>query len=220
MNKRNQDTILFNKQVKKIQNYKKHLGNLIKLIKIHQNKRKQRKWKQKKQFLLDSFFYFQIQKFNKALTFSNTYKHTNCQVTEEAKLVAEIEDERYCFCLCEQAIPKTGKIQFTFQILSGSEFFVGIGFRDIMQQNHYYDCYSGGYGTYLISEDGQSYSHDNEDVHNKQLSFKFTNSDIIIIEVSIKDKYIKWSKQNNPQETFAVNMKMIISNWEQIKILN
>ncbi|CAD8127779.1 unnamed protein product [Paramecium sonneborni] len=127
-----------------------------------------------------------IQQYNKNLTFSNTYKHTNCQVTQGGKLVAEVANSHYCFCVCEQPIPKAGKIQFTFQILTGSDFFVGIGFKDIMQQKNYYDCNNSG--TYLIKENGPTQSHDNKDIHDKQLSL---------------DKYIKWSKQNNPQKTFA-----------------
>ncbi|CAD8214053.1 unnamed protein product [Paramecium octaurelia] len=150
-----------------------------------------------------SFYSFQIHQYNKTLTFSNTYKHSECQVSEAAKLVSSVGNSGYYFCVCEQAIPKTGKIQFTFQILTGSEWFVGIGFRDIMQKNNFGNCYNAGYGTYLIDNHCRSWSHHNKDVHDKYLSFKFTNNDIIRMEVSIEDKYIKWSRQNNPQLTFV-----------------
>ncbi|CAD8172211.1 unnamed protein product [Paramecium pentaurelia] len=142
-----------------------------------------------------------IQQYNKSLSFSNTYKHNNCELSECTKLVAEVANNGYFFCLCEQAIPKTGKIQFAFQILSGSYFHVGIGFRDIMQKNNYQDCYQTG--TYLIRQDGYTYSHHNKDLYHKKLSFQFTNNDIIIIEVCIEHKYIKWSRQNNSQATFV-----------------
>ncbi|CAD8214052.1 unnamed protein product [Paramecium octaurelia] len=131
----------------------------------------------------------------------NKMELDKCQISEAGKLVTNVGNSYYYFCVCEQAIPKTGKIQFTFQILTGSEWFVGIGFRDIMQKNNFYDCHHDGYGTYLIYYDGRSWSHHNKDVHDKKLSFKFTNNDIIRMEVSIEDKYIKWSRQNNPQAT-------------------
>ncbi|CAD8213780.1 unnamed protein product [Paramecium pentaurelia] len=86
-------------------------------------------------------------------------------------------------------------------MISGSNFIVGIGFREIMQKNNYYDCYKTG--QYLIRNDGYIYSHHNKDLQSKQLSFQFTNNDIIIIEVCIEHKYIKWSRQNNPQATFV-----------------
>ncbi|CAD8194892.1 unnamed protein product [Paramecium octaurelia] len=148
-----------------------------------------------------------IQQYNKSLSFSNTYKHANCQVTESAKVVTEVGNSGWYFCLCEQAIPKTGKIQFGFQMISGSWFMVGIGFREIMQKNNnYQNCYYTGYGTYLISSGGCIYSHHNKDLYDKRISFEFTNNDIIIIEVCIEHKYIKWSKQNNPQLTFVLEI--------------
>ncbi|CAD8093428.1 unnamed protein product [Paramecium sonneborni] len=141
-----------------------------------------------------------IDQYNKSLSFSNTYKHNNCSVTEGAKLV-ECGNNFYIYCLCEQAIPKTGKIQFGFQMISGTYFHVGIGFKEIIQKNNYLNCYNAG--TYLTSSGNYSYSHHNKDVNNKQLSFGFTTNDIIIIEVCLERKYIKWSRWNNPQATFV-----------------
>ncbi|CAD8128556.1 unnamed protein product [Paramecium sonneborni] len=146
-----------------------------------------------------------IQQYNKSLSFSNTYKNTNCSVTEAGKLVADIANNgNYNFCLCEQAIPKTGKIQFAFQMISGSSFMIGIGFREIMQKNNYQNCYNAG--TYLISYGGYTCSHHNKDVHDKQLSFGFKTNDIIIIEVCIEHKYIKWIRQNNPYATIVLDI--------------
>ncbi|CAD8129223.1 unnamed protein product [Paramecium sonneborni] len=144
-----------------------------------------------------------IQSYNKSLSFSNTYKNSNCSITEAGKVVAEVSNNGWYYCLCEQAIPKTGKIQFAFQMISGS-CMVGIGFKEIMQTNNYSDCYETG--TYLIDNDRYSFSHHNKDVHNEQLSFSFTTNDIIIIEVCIEHKYIKWNKQNNAQLTFVLDI--------------
>ncbi|CAD8198431.1 unnamed protein product [Paramecium octaurelia] len=47
-----------------------------------------------------------IQQYNKSLSFSNAYKHVSCQVTEGAKVVAEVSNSGWYYCLCDQAIPK------------------------------------------------------------------------------------------------------------------
>ncbi|CAD8129490.1 unnamed protein product [Paramecium sonneborni] len=143
-----------------------------------------------------------IQQYYKSISFSNTYKHSNCSVSEAAKVV-QFSGNSWIYCLCEQAIPKTGKIQFAFQMISGPSFMVGIGFREIMQKNNYLNCYSAGQGTYLICSNSQTLSHHNKDLDGKQLSFQFTTNDIIIIEVCIEHKYIKWIRLNNGQSTFV-----------------
>ncbi|CAD8084267.1 unnamed protein product [Paramecium primaurelia] len=146
----------------------------------------------------------QIQQYQKTLQFSVTYKGQNCQVTEGGKVVECPGSNGRYYCLCEQAIPKTGKILFAFQILSlTSSMFIGIGFRDIIQKNNYQ--YTGlGYGSYMISQNGYTYSHHNKDVNGKQLSFTYTTNDIIIMEVSIEHKYIKWTRSNNPLATVVI----------------
>ncbi|CAD8190140.1 unnamed protein product [Paramecium octaurelia] len=142
-----------------------------------------------------------IRQYNKKLSFSNTHKHASCQVTEDGKVVAEVGNTGWHYCLCEQAIPKTGRIQFAFQMISGQHFHVGIGFKDIMQKNHYLNCYQTG--TYISKYDGFIHSHHNQDLQGKKLSFAFTINDVIIIEVCIEHKYIKWIRQNL-QSTFVL----------------
>ncbi|CAD8186834.1 unnamed protein product [Paramecium pentaurelia] len=146
----------------------------------------------------------QIQQYPKTLQFSVTYKGVNCQVTEGGKVVESTGSSSYYYCLCEQAIPKTGKILFAFQILSlTSSMFIGIGFRDIISKNNYQNG-GVGYGSYMIRSDGCIYSHHNKDIYGKQLSFTYTTNDIIIMEVSIEHKYIKWTRQNNPLATVVI----------------
>ncbi|CAD8172200.1 unnamed protein product [Paramecium pentaurelia] len=86
-------------------------------------------------------------------------------------------------------------------MINGSYFQVGIGYRDIMQKNNYHQCYYTG--TYLIQNNGHIFSHHSKDLLDKNLSFRFTNNDIIIIAVCIEHKYIKCSRQYNPQLTFV-----------------
>ncbi|CAD8116893.1 unnamed protein product [Paramecium primaurelia] len=170
-----------------------------------------------------------IQLYSKSLSFSDTYRHNYCQLSVDGKVLADTSNNGYhYYCHCEQAIPKTGKTQFAFQMISGSYVMVGIGFREIMQKNNYTSCYQTG--TYLISNSGITYSHHNNDLQSKQVSFKFKNNDIIIIEVCIEHKYIKWSRLNNPQLTFIVQLDIDTSKelypcvgvgWEsQIKLLD
>ncbi|CAD8094406.1 unnamed protein product [Paramecium primaurelia] len=136
----------------------------------------------------------QIQQYQKTLLFSNIYKGINCQVTEGGKVV-ECTGSSIYYCLCKKAIPKAEKILFAFQILSlTSNNFIGIGFRDIISKNNYSPV---GAGSYMIRQDGCTYSHHNKDVNVKQLSFTFTTNDIIIMEVSIEHNYVECTRQNN-----------------------
>ncbi|CAD8155526.1 unnamed protein product [Paramecium pentaurelia] len=140
----------------------------------------------------------QIQQYQKTLLFSNIYKGVNCQVTEGGKVV-ECTGSSIYYCLCKKAIPKTEKILFAFQILSlTSNIFIGIGFRDIISKNNYSPV---GVGSYMIRQDGCTYSHHNKDVNGKQLSFTFTTNDIIIMEVSIEHNYVECTRQNNLRTT-------------------
>ncbi|CAD8214119.1 unnamed protein product [Paramecium octaurelia] len=169
----------------------------------------------------------QIKQYPITLLFSNTYKGANCQVTEGGKVVEYSGDSQF-YCLCEQAIPKNGKTLFAFKMISGTNFRVGIGFRDIIQKNNYQN--SGvGYGSYLIRDDGHTYSHHNKDVNSKKLSFSFTTNDVIIIEVSIEHKYIKWTRQNSSQATVleietSISQELypcvFVYNQSKVKILN
>ncbi|CAK70831.1 unnamed protein product (macronuclear) [Paramecium tetraurelia] len=149
-----------------------------------------------------------IKQYPKILVFSNTYKHPNCQVSEGGKVVENISSS-WLYCLCEQAIPKNGKTLFAFQMISGTYFNVGIGFRDIIQKNNY-DLEVGN-GQYLITHNGYTFSHHNKNVDNKQLSFTFTTNDVIIIEVSIEHKYIKWTRQNNSLATVMLEIDTSLS---------
>ncbi|CAD8200206.1 unnamed protein product [Paramecium pentaurelia] len=166
----------------------------------------QEKLQKEKQFKLELE---KIQQYPKTLQFSNTNKGANCQISEGGKVV-ECSGGGWYYCLCEQAIPKTGKIVFAFQMISGQHFNIGIGFRDIIQKNNYQNA-GVGYGSYLIQNNGYTYSHHNKDVNNKQLSFTYKTNDVIIMEVSIEHKYIKWTRQNNPLATVQLEIDTSIS---------
>ncbi|CAD8162602.1 unnamed protein product [Paramecium octaurelia] len=88
-----------------------------------------------------------ILQYQKSLLFSNTQKHSNYQISENGKVITDIiNDGKACYCLCDQAIPKIGKIQFAFQILSGQTLRAGISMKDLPQKNNYINCFSSGNG--------------------------------------------------------------------------
>ncbi|CAD8173438.1 unnamed protein product [Paramecium octaurelia] len=136
----------------------------------------------------------QLSSFSKQLTFSTTYKHNKCSVTQNAKLIETSSDGWQC-CMCDQMIPKNGVIFFAFKIIEMSYIMIGIGFKDIVQSKNYTDCYSLGGGTYNSHCQGYCYNHDQQDKNAKQIAFAFSTNDIIIVEVDIEKKYVKWTKQ-------------------------
>ncbi|CAD8202387.1 unnamed protein product [Paramecium pentaurelia] len=140
---------------------------------------------------------FQIvsSQFQKQLTFSQTHKYSSCEVTQNGKMV-----QNGSYCLCDQVIPKNGVTSFAFKIIQLNErCFIGIGMREIIQKNNYSGGVSNGYGSYTITQNKQCYSHHEKDKDGKQLSFDFAINDIIIVEVDIQNKNIKWIKANTNQ---------------------
>ncbi|CAD8215407.1 unnamed protein product [Paramecium octaurelia] len=141
---------------------------------------------------------------SKYLTFSTTYKHNTCSVTQNGKVIENNSGFWYC-CMCDQMIPKNGKIQFAFKIIELSYLMIGIGFRDIVQSKNYDHCYSIDGGTYNIYSEGYCYNHDQQDKNGKQITFPFSRNDIIIVEVDMEKKYVKWTKQST-NESFTLTI--------------
>ncbi|CAD8122828.1 unnamed protein product [Paramecium sonneborni] len=101
-------------------------------------------------------------------------------------------------CLYEQEISKFQQFNFAFLILELNSCFMGVGFKDIIQKNNYTGI---GYESvsYLIRHDGYIFSHHQQHLNNKQISFYFTSNDIILVKVNITEKYIRWTKNNTVQ---------------------
>ncbi|CAD8130241.1 unnamed protein product [Paramecium sonneborni] len=140
--------------------------------------------------------------FSYQLTFSTTYKHNRSSVTQDGKV---IETNEQC-CMCDQIIPKNRVIQFAVKVLELGFVMIGIGFRDIVQSQDFKSCYYLGAGTYNIHWSGYCYNHDQPDKNQKEITFKFSRNDIIIVEVDIQNKYVKWTKQStNELFTLAID---------------
>ncbi|CAD8213642.1 unnamed protein product [Paramecium pentaurelia] len=133
--------------------------------------------------------------YQKQLTFSQNNKHSSCEVTQNGKMV-----QNGGYCLCDQAIPKNGVTSFAFKIIQLSNYcYIGIGMREIIQKNNYGGNTGIGYGSYTISLNKSYYSHHEQDKNGTQLPFDFTINDIIIVEVDIQNKNVKWTKANTNQ---------------------
>ncbi|CAD8116909.1 unnamed protein product [Paramecium primaurelia] len=146
----------------------------------------------------------QDQQFSQSLTFSTTYKHIQGSVTQNGKVIENSSGGYYC-CMCDQMIPKNGVIQFAIKIIEIADIMIGIGFRDIVQSKSYNDCYNIGRGTYNIQFNGYCWNHDQSDKNGKQIAFPFSTNDIIIVEVDIQKKYVKWTKSSTNQ-SFTLNI--------------
>ncbi|CAD8109499.1 unnamed protein product [Paramecium primaurelia] len=136
--------------------------------------------------------------YNQLLTFSNTYKHSNCQVTQNGKVSENNSGNWYC-CMCDQMIPKNGVIQFAFKIIEVTCIMIGIGFRDIAESKGYYNCFGIGGGTYNIHNSSYCCNHDQQDKNDKKIAFPFQKNDIIIVEVDIQNQYVKWINSSTNQ---------------------
>ncbi|CAD8129141.1 unnamed protein product [Paramecium sonneborni] len=142
--------------------------------------------------------------FSKFLTFSKTHKHLNSQVSQNGKVI-ETDLNIWQCCLCDQMIPKLGVTKFAFKILEMSYIMIGFGIREIVKNSNYENCSSLGGGTYCIYNPGYCYSHDQKEIDNKYIGWGFSTNDIIIVEVDMKNKYVKWTKQSI-NKSFAMNI--------------
>ncbi|CAD8209597.1 unnamed protein product [Paramecium octaurelia] len=93
--------------------------------------------------------------YQRELTFSQTYKHSKCEVSQNGRMV-----QNGHYCLCDQVISKNGVTSFAFKFIQlHSCCFIGIGIREIIQKNNYYGNVTSGYGSYTINHNKYCYSH-------------------------------------------------------------
>ncbi|CAD8088640.1 unnamed protein product [Paramecium primaurelia] len=134
-----------------------------------------------------------------SFTFSQTYKNSSCQVSQNGKLF--YNKGLFYSCLCDQAIPNQGIVKFGYLIhdIGTNQTMVGIGAREIISKFGYSNIQDSGKGAYLIMSSGYCFSHHQKEKYHNSIPFTFTNNDIIIIEVGIEQKYIKWIKKSTKQ---------------------
>ncbi|CAD8202277.1 unnamed protein product [Paramecium octaurelia] len=135
--------------------------------------------------VLVEYYLKQVQQFSQSLTFSTTYKHNHFSVTQNGKLIETSTHVWQCY-MYDQMIPKNGVIQFAVQIIQINAIMIGIGFRDIVQSNAIKIAI-------LLEEEWE------------HIAFTFSTNDIIIVEVDIEKKYVKWTKQST-NESFTLTI--------------
>ncbi|CAD8079310.1 unnamed protein product [Paramecium sonneborni] len=139
-------------------------------------------------------------------TFSDTYKHANCRLSQCKTIVDESAQGDYYYCLADQMLPKNQTTFFAFRIFAiGSWCFVGIGEREVLKSKGFKGWGQGG--DYTILQDGRNFSHHQINIRgNNYNSIKFANNDTILIEVNMQSKYIKWTKlQSNEQFSLEID---------------
>ncbi|CAD8204360.1 unnamed protein product [Paramecium pentaurelia] len=154
---------------------------------------------QKKQENIQQTEQLQTSILQNSFTFSETYKYSSCQVLQDGKIF--YNKSGFLSCLCDQAIPNQGIVRFSFLIhdIETNSAMVGIGAREIISKSGYINIQTSGKGAYLIMSSGYCFSHHQKEKYHNSIPFTFTNNDIIIIEVEIQQKYIKWIKKSTKQ---------------------
>ncbi|CAD8178198.1 unnamed protein product [Paramecium pentaurelia] len=139
--------------------------------------------------------------FSSCLTFSQTFKHKDFMISQNAKILECTTTTTYNYgcCLCDQMIPKQGVTRFRFKIIELSNIMIGIGYKEMIQNTNYQGNYSIGKGTYSIRYCGNCWNHNQQDKNGTKIAFPYSVNDIIEVEVDIQKKYIKWTKQQTNQ---------------------
>ncbi|CAD8173422.1 unnamed protein product [Paramecium octaurelia] len=124
----------------------------------------------------------QLDQYPQSLTFSQSFKHNNCQISQNGRVVFETANSSWYCCICDQMIPKHGLVKFAFKILDNNQVMLGIGFRDIIQKYNYQNASQIGRGTYFIYYDGRCFNHDQQDKDNKYIALQVKSRNINIIQ--------------------------------------
>ncbi|CAD8125414.1 unnamed protein product [Paramecium sonneborni] len=122
---------------------------------------------------------------------------------------------------CEPEIPQNIISKFAFQIQKHKWVCIGVCHKSIILQQKY-DLNLGkiGHGTYLIENSGWTYSHLEKDINNIEQSFKFSNNDIIVVEISICDKKIIWKKLQTNQVLWKMKIDTSLDLYPCVHIFN
>ncbi|CAK67164.1 unnamed protein product (macronuclear) [Paramecium tetraurelia] len=132
--------------------------------------------------------------------FSNIYKNRAINVIQP-----ENSAEGFGFCVCDQAISKSGTTIIAFRIVKCDwRIHIGVCYRDMLIESKYDPNLANvGHGTYLINNQGDVFSTIETEMNDKSLSFKFYNKNIITIEIDFVQSQITWIKKQ-PKETFTL----------------
>ncbi|CAD8151192.1 unnamed protein product [Paramecium octaurelia] len=138
-------------------------------------------------------------------TFSTVLKSPSITITEQknAHQTANQNSENR-FILIEPQILESCKIAIKITHLTN---FIGIGiaYKNVLSlKNMKFDHQNLGHGSYMISSNAHTWSHSKKEENMVQKSFTFTTGDIIIVDVSLENKTLKFTCKNKPNDTQAI----------------
>ncbi|CAD8127542.1 unnamed protein product [Paramecium sonneborni] len=136
--------------------------------------------------------------------FSNIYKNRAINIIQP-----ENSAEGFGFCVCDQAISKSGTTIIAFRIVKCDwRIHIGVCDRDLLIESKYDPNLANiGHGTYLINNQGDIFSTMDPENNDKSKSFKFYNKNIITIEINVEQQQITWIKKQ-PNETFTLKFEI------------
>ncbi|CAD8057396.1 unnamed protein product [Paramecium primaurelia] len=140
-------------------------------------------------------------------TFSSVIKSPSIVITEQknAHQTANQNSENR-FILIEPQIVESCKIAIKISNLTN---FIGIGIaykNVLLGKNMKFDHQNLGHGSYMISSNAHTWSHSKKEENMVQKSFTFTTGDIIIVEVNLENKTLKFTCKNKPIDTQAITL--------------
>ncbi|CAD8120382.1 unnamed protein product [Paramecium sonneborni] len=133
----------------------------------------------------------------------NKHQHLKVPENERKKIKTETGNSGWYFGICNKRIPDKRVTKVCFKV-TGQEkeaFILGIGSKDIMRQNNFYDCQKQGRGTYILMNYEGFFNHQGQ----KREAFKFWPNDVIMIEVDMNLKFIRWTKKDT-RDGFATKL--------------
>ncbi|CAD8103078.1 unnamed protein product [Paramecium primaurelia] len=123
--------------------------------------------------------------------------------------------------ICEPEIPTDIISKFAFQIQKHKWVCIGVCHKSIIQkQKNDLNLTKIGHGTYMIENSGSTYSHLDKEVNNTEHTFRFSNNDIILIEIYMNDRKIIWKKYQSNQILWKMNLDTTLDLYPCVHIFN
>ncbi|CAD8050421.1 unnamed protein product [Paramecium primaurelia] len=137
-------------------------------------------------------------------TFSSVLKSPSINIIEQKNAHQTTnQNSENRFILIEPQILESCKIGIKITNLSN---FIGIGIaykNVLLGKNMKFDHQNLGHGSYMISSNAHTWSHSKKEENMVQKSFTFTTGDIIIVEINLENKILKFTCKNKPNDNQA-----------------
>ncbi|CAD8185112.1 unnamed protein product [Paramecium octaurelia] len=134
--------------------------------------------------------------------FSTARKSPSITITEQ-KNAHQTATQQYDnrFILIEPRIMRSCKIAIKITYLA-NWIGIGIAYKNVLSsKNMQFDYSNLGHGSYMISSNAYIWSHSKKEENHILKSFFFTKDDIIIVDVNLEIKTLKFTCKNKPNAT-------------------